>query len=118
MILLHGGFTPELINGLIGGFVGSLLVFVGVLVYAFKSKYYQQEVQEAGHKIFAKLIAIALAAFLSFISFFVLHFWWRGLHRCFAKFAVRYIARENPGVSLATCAYNNNRCNKGLICRF
>lgn len=76
MILLHGGFTPELINGLTGGFVGSLLVFVGVLVYAFKSKYYQQEVhdREAGHKIFAKLIVIALAAFLSFISFFVFTF--------------------------------------------
>ena len=76
MILLHGGFTPELINGLIGGFVGALLVFIGILVYAFKSTYYQAETQnrEAGHKLFAKLIVIVVAAFLSFISFFVFTF--------------------------------------------
>lgn len=76
MILLHGGFTPELINGLVGGFVGALFVFIGVLVYAFRSKYYQQEIynREAGHKLFAKLIVISVAAFLSFISFFVFTF--------------------------------------------
>jgi hypothetical protein len=76
MMLLHGGFTPELLNGLIGGLLGSLLVFIGVLAYAFRSTYYQQEVRnrEAGHKLFAKLIVIALAAFLSFISFFFFTF--------------------------------------------
>jgi hypothetical protein len=73
MILLHGGFTPELINGLIGGLLASLLVFIGVLMYAFRSTYYQAEIRnrEVGHKLFAKLIVISLAAFLSFISFFV-----------------------------------------------
>ena len=77
MILLHGGFTPELVNGLIGGFIGALLVLVVLLVYAFRSKYYQQEIhgRDTGHKLFAKLIVIALAAFLSFVSFFVLRFW-------------------------------------------
>ena len=76
MILLHGGFTPELINGLIGGFAGALLVLIGVLVYAFRSNYYQQEVRDrdAGHRLFAKLIVIAVAAFLSFISFFAFTF--------------------------------------------
>ncbi|MFD1000011.1 hypothetical protein ACFQ21_11880 [Ohtaekwangia kribbensis] len=76
MILLHGGFTPELINGLVGGFVGALLVLIGVLVYAFRSKYYQQEIRDrdTGHKLFAKLIVISFAAFLSFVSFFVFTF--------------------------------------------
>ena len=76
MILLHGGFTPELINGLIGGFIGALLVLVVLLVYAFRSKYYQQEIhgRDTGHKLFAKLIVISIAAFLSFVSFFVFTF--------------------------------------------
>ena len=76
MILLHGGFTPELINGLVGGLLGSLLVFIGTLVFAFRNKYYQAEIRnrDEGHKLFAKLIVIALAAFLSFISFFVFTF--------------------------------------------
>jgi hypothetical protein len=76
MILLHGGFTPELINGLIGGLLGALLVFIGTLLFAFKNKYYIGETRDRddGHKLFAKLIVIALAAFLSFVSFFVFTF--------------------------------------------
>ena len=80
MILLHGGFTPELISGLVGGFLAALILFIGLVIYGVKSRFNREVLSKlaTSQKTFTYIIFVFGAAFVSFISFyfFVFLFAW------------------------------------------
>lgn len=76
MILLHGGFTPEIISGLVGGFMSALILFVGLIIYGIKSRFNREVLSQfaTSQRIFTSIFFILGAAFLSFISFYFFMF--------------------------------------------
>ena len=72
MILLHGGFTPELISGLVGGFLAALILFIALIIYGVKSRFNREVLSKlaTSQKIFTSVFFVLGAAFLSFISFY------------------------------------------------
>jgi len=76
MILLHGGFTPELISGLVGGFLAALILFIALIIYGVKSRFNREVLSKlaTSQKIFTSVFFVLGAAFLSFISFYFFMF--------------------------------------------
>jgi hypothetical protein len=80
MILLHGGLYPEMIGGLIGGFLGSLVLFISLIISGFKSTFYKEQFSNlaTSQKVFTAgtfLLGVALLSFFSFYFFMFLFAW-------------------------------------------
>lgn len=76
MILLHGGLSLEMMNGFLGGFLGSLALLIALIVYGRKSKFFKEKFvkRETSEKILTCVLFIGGAAFISFISFWFFAF--------------------------------------------
>ena len=76
MILLHGGLYPEMISGLLGGFLGSSGLFITLIVVGLKSKFYKEVFGSlaTSQKIFISVLFTLGVAFLAFLSFYFFMF--------------------------------------------
>lgn len=75
MILLHGGLTLEMISGLIGGFVGASVLFIGLIIYGIKRRNRGELSNlDTSQKFLVYIIFVFGAAIISFVSFYFLMF--------------------------------------------
>jgi hypothetical protein len=72
VILLHGGLTPEMIGGLVGGFIGSIWLLIRLLTWGLRSRFYKEVFgsMPASRKVFIVILFISVTLFLFILSFY------------------------------------------------